>query len=120
MSQYENAKIDSVSLGFEDHGIFTVSLGLDMEVGHIGFGGFALDSYQKDNEQRKDTSGCGLEFIRAVLETVGVEDWSELKGKYVHIERDDGWNGKVTGIRHIVKDKWFRPEKWFEENYGTV
>lgn len=119
MSQYENAQIDYASLGTQDHGIFTVSIGLDLGGSHIGFGRHALDSHQGDDEDRKDTIGIGLEYIKAILDTVGVDDWSKLKGEYVHIEREDGWNGEVTGIRNIIdKDKWFRPAKWFEENYG--
>lgn len=123
MSQYENAQIDYAKLGLEDHGIFTVSIGLKLGVSsHIGFGGYALDEYKPGVEtagRRMDKTGMGTEFIKKVLDTVGVEDWSELKGKYVHIEREDGWNGKVTGIRNILdEDKWFRPEQWFEENYG--
>ena len=122
MSQYQNAQIDYAKLGFQDHGIFTVSLGLDLGGSHIGFGGYALDEYKPGVEtegRRMDKTGVGTEFIKKVLDTVGVEDWSELKGKYVHIEREDGWNGKVTGIRNILdENKWFRPEQWFEENYG--
>lgn len=122
MSKIQNAKISSASLGFEDHAIFTCYLSLELGASSvIGFGGYALDSYQNDSKQRKDVSGCGLEFIRAILETVGVEKWEDLKGKYIAVELENEWSGPVVGIRNILdENKWFRPKEWFEENYGTV
>lgn len=122
MGKIQNAKISNVSLGLEDHGIFTCFLSLELGGSSvIGFGGYALDSYEKDDKKRKDTSGIGLEFIRTILDTVGVEKWEDLKGKYIAVELEDDYAGPVVGIRNVLEeDKWFRPKEWFEENYGII
>lgn len=102
-------------LGEEDHGIFTCFLFLKLEVGSQGFGGYGLDEYDKIAQRRIDRNGMGLEYIKKILETVGVDSWEKLKGKHIRILKDDTWNSPITGIGHIIEDKWFEPKKWFSQ-----
>lgn len=105
-----NAQIESTSFGIEDHGLLTLYLMLVQGGSGQGFGGYALDGKPDDRNKNKRTPSiyCGW-WVARVLETVGVNDWKDLKGKYVRVEGEDF--GKIIGIGHIVEDKWFFPEK---------
>lgn len=112
MSELHNAKITGTQLGYEDHGIFTCMLFLDCKDFSIGFGGFTLDNYEQASDKRVDRIGIGTEFIKQILDTVGVDNWEDLKGKYIVIETE-GWSSKISAIRNIIDEhKWFRPEEW--------
>lgn len=107
MSEIKNAKIESTMLGIEDHGIMTCFLYLDYGGSCQGFGGYGLDSYNESLKRRVGTD-YGLEFIKCILDTVGVEKWEDLPGKYIKADADFD---RVRGIGNIIKDKWFYPEK---------
>lgn len=109
----QNAIIESTTLGYEDHGIFTCFLFLKLEVGNQGFGGYGLDEWDEKLQKRIDKQGLGTEFVKAILETVGVEKWEDLKGKHIRILKEDTWNSNITGIGHYLEDKWFEPKAWF-------
>ena len=97
-----NAKITGTMLGFEDHGIFTWMIYLEWKGGGVGFGGYVIGGES------------GVDSIKEVLNTVGVEKWEDLKGKYVVVE-SEGLGGRALGIRNIIDEsKWFRIKQWFE------
>ncbi len=102
----ENAVIESTMLGLEDHGIMTCFLYLNYGGSCQGFGGYALDIWNKEADRRIGTA-YGAEFIARVLATVGVEKWEDLAGKHIRARHD--WT-KVHAIGHIIKDQWFDPE----------
>jgi hypothetical protein len=108
-----NAKIDSTMLGVEDHGIMTCMIGLDYGGSHQGFGGYSFDGPKGRKSKTGDRIGTafGCEFIRRVLEVVGVETWEQLKGKHVRVKREGGWNGSIVSIGNIIKDDWFDPKE---------
>lgn len=117
--EYHNARITSTRLGFEDHGIMTFSLGLEFKSGGVSFGGYALDIYDKEKDERVGV-GEGLDCLKEIMETVGVETWEDLKGKYVVLE-SGGWGGQALGIRNVLdEDKWFRPKEFFESRLTEV
>lgn len=105
--EIENALIESTYFGGEDHGIMTAYLYLKYDMGGQGFGGYGLDMYNEKTKEREGTA-YGLEFVRRVLETVGVKRWEDLPGKYIRVEHT--WT-KVSKIGHIIQNKWFEPEK---------
>lgn len=95
-----NARIANTMLGLEGHGIMTWDIRLDWEGSSIGIGGYAIGGKS------------GIDSIKEILKTVGVDTWEELGGKYVVLEMKDG---RANGIRNIIKeDQWFRPKEWFE------
>ena len=51
-----------------------------------------------------------------IMDTVGVERWEDLKGKYIRIV-DEGWGSSVKKIGNIIEDKWFDIDKFFK-NYN--
>lgn len=112
--EIKNAKISSVSLGYEDHGILTCMLMLDYGGICQGFGGYRLDEYNK-NKKKSFGSAYGMQFIINVLKTVGVDSWENIEGKYIRVE---AISDKVHRIGHITEDKWFDPEKDMKEFLG--
>ena len=103
MSEIKNAKITDTMLGREDHGIMTFMLYLEWGGSVCGYGGYAIDQYDRNKEKRV-FSASGLEAISKILEVVGVKTWEDLKGKYIRIE-DNGWG-----------EKWFNIREFFEKN----
>ncbi len=100
-----NARITAVTLEIEDHGILTCHITTEFRGGCQSFGGYALDAYDADKKKRVG-SAWGMEFIRRVLETVGVDSLDGLKGKTI---RTRGNWSKISAIGHIIDDKWFDP-----------
>lgn len=93
-----NALITSIQLGFEDHGILTCYLNLDYgDGGHQSFGGYNIQT------------NAGT-WIEKILNTVGVDEWSKLKGVTIRANlSSDGLDGRINSIGHIIKDQWFDP-----------
>lgn len=117
MAEIENGQIESTMLGLEDHGIMSFFLFLKFNGTGQGFGGYAMDGYDKQKKKRVG-SGFGIDCIRSILETVGVGKWEDLKGKYVRVRRDgDGWGAKIVAIGNIVEDKWFNIEELAKEHF---
>ena len=116
--EIKNALIESTMLGREDHGIMTFDLFLKTDCFSIGFGGYAIDQYDKENECRK-FRGTGLEAISRILDVVGVSKWEDLPGKYIRYE-ENGWGTPIDTIGNIIKDKWFNIRKFFEEKQNEV
>lgn len=103
------ATIRSTSLGYEDHGIFTVMLNCVWPGGGVGVGGFCLDeSMGKDGDYKRRGTAYGLDHIIRVMETVGVSSWEQLVGKHVIVLSDEGhsgWGGVSVGIAHATEDR---------------
>jgi hypothetical protein len=94
----QNARVDSVSLGSDDHGGITCWLHLEYTRGTSqGFGGY-------------DLRWWGGYFIQRVLEVVGEEFWEKLPGKVVRVRTEDGGSGqKIVAIGNATEDEWFAP-----------
>lgn len=109
MVNIRNAKITSTMLGREDHGIFTFFIFIEFSGCGCGIGGRALDDYDRATESRVFSSK-GLEAVSKILETVGVNTWEDLPGKYIRIE-DDGLT--VDEIGNLMEEKWFNIREFF-------
>jgi len=99
------AKIGSASLEIQERGILNFWINVDYEEGMSqGVGGIALDAYDKDKERRVGTA-YGCEMIRRLLLELGVDDFSEMKGKHVWVLRDgEGFSFDVKGIQALRVD----------------
>lgn len=114
MSEILNARITSVSLGYEDHGILTFGLGLDISDGTTCvFGGYELDEYDKIQNKRVCCSHS-MELLTEIMNTVGVERWEDLKDTYIRVV-SNGWGSTIKEIVNLMKNKWFNIEKFFEK-----
>ena len=109
----ENATIASTTLGEEGHGIFTAYVFVEGDGWGCGFGGYALDQWDDILKDRIGTA-YGLEYIKRVMETVGVDSWEKLPGQHVRVETE-GLGGGITRIGHFLKEKWFDPKAFSEE-----
>lgn len=101
-----NAIITGTKLGIEDHGMMTCMITCEGDHWGQGFGGYGLAVYDKAKDKEIGTA-YGMEFVMRILEAVGVENWEDLKGTHVRIDKT---HTKVLGIGHILKDQWFYPE----------
>lgn len=109
-----NAQITRTMLGIEDHGCMTCMLDLKLGATQQGFGGYGFDGPITDADGRflrRQGTAYGCEFIRRVLEVVGVERWEDLKGKYVRVKRGENWGASIVAIGNITEDKWFDPKE---------
>ena len=109
--EIKNAKITNVTLTMEDHGVLTFYL--TIEGGGIGFGygGYIIGrGYLGANDF--EGSAKGVEAMMRIMDTIGVNTWEDLKGKYLRYE-DNGWGSCVTKIGHIIENKWFDIKEFF-------
>lgn len=113
MSEIHNALITGTMLGFEDHGIMTFFIYLEWD-GGVGFGGYALDEYDKEKQQRMGV-GYSLDLLKEIMDVVGVETWEKLKGKHVRVD-SEGWGGKALGLGNLLKDEWIYPTVFFKQH----
>lgn len=115
----KNARIDSTTLGTGDTGLFMFWIGLEYGSLHQAFGGIGLDNPPKERKPgaRREPTAYGMDCIVRILEVVGVENWEQLKGKYV---RADVQDGLVKGLINILDDdKTFYPQKLYKEKYAN-
>ncbi len=94
------AKIRSTHLGREDHGIFTAILDLDYGGSGQGAGTYALDEYDEETHERHGTAG-GMDFIIGILDACGVDSWEKVAGRTVLALREEGYHGKVVGLKPL-------------------
>ena len=115
--EIRNARIKSVKLGREDHGIMTFMIFIDFGGDCIsiscGIGGYALDYYDKALDKRV-FSPKSMETISNILDVVGVDNWEDLPGKYIRV-KDYGWGTTIHDIGNILEDKWFNIAEFFED-----
>lgn len=102
------AKIQSTFLGIEDHSIFTSFLHVTYGDTGQGIGGMTFGKWRekdKDHPNQMKAIAYGAEFIRRILETVGVDSWEKLPGKYFIVLTDnDSWNSPIRGIKRMPTD----------------
>ena len=101
--EIKNGKIEGVKLGFEYHGILTAGLTVVFGEGGTGasMGGLSLGGEFTDL------------YIRKLMNTLDVDDWSKIDGTFVRGKIDD--SNRLIAIGHIMKDKWFNQEELGEK-----
>lgn len=109
-----NAQIEDVTLGYEEHGILTFWLTLNIAGGGgCCYGGIVLDNYDPVTGKRIPTAKA-FECLTEIMHVVGVKNWEDLKGKYIRI-KEDCLRRKVDAIGNLMEDKWFSLDDFFEE-----
>lgn len=117
MSEIRNAKITETQLGYCEKGILTFCLCLDISGGFACcYGNYSLDGYDRVKGERI-ASPKSMECITAILKTVGVDNWEQLKGQYIRIETD-GWGSTVDKIGNLMEEKWFSLKEFFGKGEG--
>ena len=111
--EIENALITKVDLSMADHGCFTLALTLEGDSWGAVYGGYALGSgYLGADDDYFKGSAAGMEYLMRIMDTVGVERFQDLKGKYVRVATK-GRGGPIKIIGNIIKDQWFDAETFF-------
>ena len=105
----ENAIIKSTKLGYEDHHIFTCQLFIEGSSWGCSFGGYALIG--RDGAETFDV-------IAKMLDTFEVDNWEDLSGKLIRVEYDRLCH-PIKRIGHIMKDKWFSFQEYFDSKNST-
>jgi hypothetical protein len=98
------AKIESTTLGVEDHGIFTAFLNVTYGGAGQGVGGYCLDRYDKEAKKRVGTA-YGCEFIARLIRACGVDSWEKVKGRTIFVLHENNEHGKVIGIENLPTEK---------------
>ena len=112
-TQIANARISKTMLGFEDHGIFTCYVFVDGEGWGCGFGGYALDVWNKERKSgrgEREGTAYGAQFIVSILRTLEIDSWEKLPGTPVRVETE-GIGGRILRIGHYLKNRWFDPKE---------
>ena len=113
-SEILNAQITDIYLGYEDHGILTFGISLNIADGtNCVFGGYALDEYDKETEKRY-CPAYSMELITRIMKTVGVSRWEDLKGKYIRVV-SNGRSSIIKKIGNLMKNEWFDIDAFFKE-----
>lgn len=103
------AKINSVRLGWEDHGIFTCMVDLEYGGGSgQGAGGYCLDEPRHADGEFMGRFGTafGMEWIIRLMRACGVDEFSQIKGRTViALKSGDDWGAKVVGIKPLPTEK---------------
>ena len=111
----ENALIEKVDLSMADYGCLTLAMTLQGGGWGVTYGGYCLGKgYLGADDDFFDGSAAGMEYLMRIMDTVGVERFQDLKGKYVRVATK-GWGGQVKIIGNILKDKWFDAETFFTD-----
>ena len=111
----ENALIESVDLSMVDHGCLTLAMTLKGSGWGVVYGGYCLGKgYLGADDNFFSGSASGMEYLMRIMDTVGVERFQNLKGKYVRVATK-GLSGPVKIIGNIIEDKWFDAETFFTD-----
>jgi hypothetical protein len=109
-SMIENAQITSTKLG-QEHGCLTADIFVEGHGWQCAFGGYCLDKWCVGIGEHRSVDGYGA--IIELMKVLEVESWEQLKGQYIRVE-SEGWGGRILKIGHLMKDKWFSFEEYFE------
>ena len=111
--QIKNALIKNVDLSMADHGCLTLAMMLDGNHWGTIYGGYCL-SHGYLGSDTFTGSAASMESIMRIMDTVGVERFQDLKGKYLRVAVTTG-SGPIKIIGNIIEDKWFDIETFFKE-----
>ncbi len=106
-----NGEIKSADLTMKDHGCISLSLVIEGNGCGLVYGGYSLGQGYL-GATKFTSSKDAMVYIMRIMDTIGVERFSDLKGKYVRVA-SKGWSSTVKIIGNIIKDKWFDEETFF-------
>ena len=115
--EIKNAKITNISVSMEDHGCLTFYITLDGGGWGCSYGGYCIGKGYLGAKEFYSTD-AGLEILMRIMDTVGVEKWEDLKGKYCRV-KTEGWGGTIRAIGNILTNKWFDIEEFYS-NYNNT
>lgn len=117
--EIRNALIESVDLSMADQGCLTLAMTFDGGGWGCVYGGYCIGKgYLGADDDFFEGSAVGMEYLIRIMDTVGVERFQDLKGKYVRVATK-GLGNPVNIIGNILKDKWFDAKTFFTDKEKT-
>ena len=106
-----NARITNTVITMREQATLTFHVFFEGQCS-AGIGGYCIGhGYLGADEFTAGSSG--LVAMMKIMDTVGVDCWEDLKGKYIRVV-DPGLGNPVTKIGNIIEDKWFDIDAFFE------
>ena len=113
--EIENAKITGVSISMADHACLVFKIFLEDSIGYAVLGNYKNGTGLL-NGNYWEGNGSAVVAMMKIMDTVGVEKWEHLDGKYCRVEYDE--QGNVERIGHIIRNKWFNVREFFANDDG--
>lgn len=105
--QILNARIAGTALGFDGAAMFG-NLHLQAQNSGVTFGGYLLYIAPSTKADEERQTAWGMEYISAILRTVGVASWESLNGQALRIAVA---GNQIIGIGNLIDDVWFYPNQ---------
>lgn len=114
--EIENAKITSVSISMEDHGILTFTIFVRGRSWGCSIGQYTNGVGYLGAKEWKG-NGSAIVAMMKIVDTVGVSRWEDLEGKYIRVKLE-GCGKSIHCIGNIIDDKWFDLKEFFSADDG--
>lgn len=114
--EIENVQISKVSISMADHGLLTFTIFVKGRSWSCSLGNYMNGVGHLGAKEWKG-NGSAIVAMMKIMDTVGVEKWEDLEGKYVRV-KSEGWGGTMHGIGNLIEDKWFDLKEFFEKDDG--
>ena len=102
--EIKNARITSVDISTRDYASAVLELTLDGDGWGVVYGGYKLATAGTCLRREEiESNGKGFESILNIMWVIGVDSFSELKGKYVRVATK-GWGDSVKIIGNSTGD----------------
>lgn len=108
----KTAKIIRADISMEDHGCLVIELTLEGDGWGVVFGGYSLGHGYLGCKDFVGYKECSEALMR-IMDTVGVERFSELKGKTIRVV-EEGFSNPIRKIGNATADKWFSYDDLFK------
>lgn len=116
----ENAKITSVDLNMQDHGVMTLSMCLEGSGWGCVYGGYCLGhGYVGANPEYFNSSKNSMIYLMRIMDTTDSDTFNGMKGRYIRVA-SKGWGQPIKIIGHITEEKWFDAASFFEDCTNEV
>jgi len=121
MDQKELGKVEKVTVGYEDHGCFTLYIHITFGAVHQAFGGYRLDEWSKKLDRSVGTA-AGMDMLCQLTKLFDVDDLHKAVGKYVWaIRESDSWSSPIIALERPQPDggATFRVNDWKSQWFGS-
>lgn len=108
-----NGKITATKLTMEDYGCLSGDIVIEGCGCGVVYGGYCL-GHGYLGAKEFTCSESTAPYLMRIMDTVGVNRWEDLNGKYVRWACR-GLSDTVKIIGNIIDDKWFDAESFFED-----
>lgn len=112
----ENAQISKVSISMADHGMLTFTIFVKGNSWGCSLGNYMNGVGHLGAKEWKG-NGSAIVAMMKIMDTVGVNKWEDLEGKYVRV-KSDGCGSTMHCVGNLIEDKWFDLKEFFKNDDG--